>query len=210
MLTDGEPGLVRQIALRGPSVADVQELLRTARTLGPLVVRGVAAQPWRRAGVLDDWTVACEGLLAGRTAKLVRGFELLPPWALGSPLVPLAAWAHARWWTARTVRPAPPPAQKAVDDKQAQLKAALQRLDLERLAARRSSTDEQRSRRWYWWVVLLFALVAIAIVALGNRQARRFDEALRAAGGGRGETPKPLPKPRPRPPEVIFETEPDR
>jgi hypothetical protein len=205
-----DAGLVRQWALRGLDAADLQALLRTAPTLGPLVARGLSAQPWARAGVLTEWLDACEKLLAGRSPKLVRGIALVPPWSLGSPLVPLAAWAHARWWTALGPTRASPTQAPPVDDQQAKLRAALQRLDLERLAARKRQGEAPSTWRSYLWVIVLFALVAAAIVVLGNRQSQRFEQALRAADRADRPAPAPLPKPRPRPPEVIFETQPDR
>lgn len=88
------PVLARHQAAQGLQPAAVEALQDAAPTLAPLLVRGLSVQPWGRAGVLTE-LMAAFGQLVEDRPRLPGPRRLLAPWAIGSPLVPLAAFAGA-------------------------------------------------------------------------------------------------------------------
>lgn len=212
------PALVRHRATQGLEPAVLLALLEVAPTLGPLLARGLAVHPWGRAGVLAELLAACESLLSGRIPVQVGGRTVLEPWSLGSPLVPLAAYAGSQPYAARFEdqgrfgdRAVPPvvavrPGQAGEGDvaAQATLRAALQRLDAERDLSQKRAVERGRSVLSYLVVLVVFVLVAAAIVAIGLRQTRRFEDSLDAAERVKpGEVRIPRALPPPVPPKPI-------
>lgn len=207
------PALVRHHAMQGLEPIHVATLLEVAPVLGPLLARGLAVHPWGRAGVLAELVAACEVLIAKYPTMLLAGQRIVAPWAIGSPLVPLAAYAGSQGFADRfadklTALGASPqtqqhPATELDADARAKLRAALQRLDAERMLSQKRTTAQGRSVLSYVVVLVVFLLVAVAVVAIGLRQTRRFEDSLEAVERGKpGEAPIPraLPPPVPPPP----------
>jgi hypothetical protein len=205
------PALVRHRATQGLEPTQIAALLDVAPVLGPLLARGLAVHPWGRAGVLAELVAACESLLATRVPVLVAGRRILEPWSLGSPLVPLAAYAGTQAFADRFgdkalapeltgVGARQGPAGEVDAEAQAKLRAALQRLDAERVLSQKRAVARGRSVLSYVVVLVLFLLVAAAIVAIGLRQTRRFEDSLHAAEQvkpGEVRIPRVLPPPVP-------------
>lgn len=213
------PALVRHQVSRGLEPSQLAALLDVAPVLAPLLGRGLAVHPWGRAGVLAELITAFEHLVADRPSLLVGGRRIVAPWAIGSPLVPLAAYAGTQQFADRfsaksivaagisTAGPRPPDADP---DKTARLRVALQRLDAERVASQRRSAAQDRSVLSYVVVVVVFLLIVVAVMAIGLRQTERFEQSLNAAedavpGARRPVLFETLPEP-----QVIYETPQDR
>ncbi|MCB9739100.1 MAG: hypothetical protein H6747_07520 [Deltaproteobacteria bacterium] len=174
----------------GPS-AELAEAVRKAAPLlaGPILA-ALSPSPLQRAGALADLRAACAECLGDSgvaRVSIVRGGG---PWEMGSPIVPLAAWAGSgayadRFGSAADQREAArtQAAENEADPRsamaQAKLDAALRELDVRRAVA--SGTR----RRPIWidlTVVLVVAVIAAAVVWLGarGRDAARSDRPSRA------------------------------
>jgi hypothetical protein len=211
------PALVRHRATQGLEPTILAGLLDAAPALGPLLARGLAVHPWGRAGVLAELVAACEMLLVGRVPVVAAGRRILEPWSLGSPLVPLAAYAGTQPFADRYADKTPGatvvaavagarqgPAGDIDAEAQAKLRAALQRLDAERVLSQKRSVERGRSVLSYVIVLVVFLLVAAAIVAIGLRQTRRFEDSLHAAEQVKpGEVRIPRALPPPVPPKPV-------
>lgn len=215
------PSLQRHASNTGLSPEKLQNLLHAAPTLGPLLARGMAPQPWGRAGILAELLDKMTEMLADRPRTAAQGRAILAPWAVGSPLIALAAFAsntpYADRFTARghasssrivaakvegtlpgsSVVPKP-------DAEQAKLRAALLRMDVERDRAQKAAETRGRNLLSRLVIIAVFVLLAAAIWAISWRQAHLYDPAQAArdlpGAAPRYPAPKELPKPR-----VLFQ-----
>ncbi len=220
-LSADSPSLQRHAANTGIGPEMLQNLLQAAPTLGPLLARGMAAQPWGRAGVLAELLDKMNELLVDRPRTLVHGRSVLAPWAVGSPLIALAAFAantpYAERFAARShasssriVSAKPPttlPGSSVVapqDAEQAKLRAALVRMDIERDRAQKAAEARGRNLLSRLVIIAVFVLLAAAIWAISWRQAHLYDPVQAArdlpSAPPRYPAPKELPKPR-----VLFQ-----
>lgn len=183
---------------QGPSPDTTAALRRAAPTLAGPLLAALSPSPLQRAGSLADLRAAIAEVLGeaalGRVS-IVRGGG---PWEMGSPIVPLAAWAGAgafadrfssvaeqRERQRRSTRSQPaasgdeaaadptplaPPVRDAVA--QAKLESALRDLDVQRAVARQG---RQRSRVVDVVVIVATAIIAAVVVWLGaqRRDAER-------------------------------------
>ena len=207
------PALVRHHATQGLEPTQVAALLEVAPALGPVLARGLAVHPWGRAGVLAELVTVCEELIAKYPTILLAERRIVAPWAIGSPLVPLAAYAGSQAFADRfgdkaaasgpTAQSQQQPATELDADAKARLRAALQRLDAERMLSQTRTAAQGRSVLSYVVVLVVFLLVAVAMVAIGLRQTRRFEDSLDAVQRfkpGEVQIPRVLPPPVPPPP----------
>lgn len=215
------PAEVRSLAHQGVTTAMAADIAEWLPQLGPLVLRGLQAQPWARTGVIGELLSVCELLVLGRPTIDVDGRQVCAPWARGSPLLPLAAYGSSGWWSdrweerrgerrlpgnpasaassARWPARDPGAADLPVADR-AKLRIALERLDGERA---RNQRDAGRRERQVWRLIgagLALILVAGVVLALGMRQMREVgrDELLRQSPASRPGRPQVPPRPQPR------------
>lgn len=210
-----QPAAVRSLALRGPTSADAAELIQALPSLGALVLRGLEAQPWGRAGVLGELIGVCDELVQGGPMLELDGRGVCAPWSRGSPLVPLAAYGSAGWWADRwhSRNPAglalqgpmrhvtgqqPAPGLSPVDS--ARLRVALERLDSERVRTQRESGSRQ-AQVWRGVGLAVALVLALgAMLAVGIRQVREVGRQERQridAPQSKGQRRVP-PRPQPR------------
>ncbi|MSP91832.1 MAG: hypothetical protein EXR79_08560 [Myxococcales bacterium] len=229
-------GLVRHLAGRGPVHEDLEALDTAVPNLGSVIGRGMASTPWARAGALADLAACLQAACEGRPTQLVEGVRVLAPWAIGSALVPLAAYAGAaryedrfgpagdavavgaRSSSAKVARVAAAMGA-AVDPGGAmgaapvpgtgdpRVRAALARLDAERDLSR--ARAEQRGRNLLARLVLVtvLCLIAFVIAAIGIHRTERMERSFREAERVRSAPPPAPPPPRPAP-RVLFESNP--
>jgi hypothetical protein len=189
--------------------ANVLEPLHAAAPhLSAILQRGLSPQPWARAGALGELVDALTALCAGLPTTFADDRQVLAPWAPGSPLIALAAYASAVPWSAQFPESALQSNQSVASTADAEgqfrLRAALDQLDLERRRGQRESETAGRNVLSRLIIVGLFALIAAAIAASAVRQANRAKEAMHSPPSRGPTTPPPLePMPKPR---VIFET----
>lgn len=202
------PAAVRAAMAQGPLPADVAELTGRAPHLAGLILRGLAAQPWARAGVLAELVEACNALTHALPTTFADERMVLAPWAAGSPLITLAAYASAVPWSTQfpesTIATASNAAASAGPDGQAKLRAALDQLEMERRRAQRQTESSGRNILSRLIIIALFGLIAAAMAATAARQSQRAHAGLhppRAADTMAPPPVRPLPKAR-----VIFET----
>ncbi len=193
---------------KGVEATDTADLTDIAPHLAPVLLRGLAAQPWARAGGLAELTDALAALCASVPTTLADDRTVLAPWAPGSPLIALAAYASAVPWSAQfpesALQVVGSIAANANPQDQAKLRAALDQLELERQRAQTQSETAGRNLLSRLIIVALFALLAVAIAATAVRQAHRAQLELhpqRAADTAAPPPVQPLPKAR-----VLFET----
>ncbi len=201
---------LRAAMAQGPAPTAMAELTSTAPHLAAILQRGLAAQPWARAGVLAELIEALTARCGGLPTTLADERTVLAPWAPGSPLIALAAYASSVPWSAQfpesAVVVASSAAAAAGPEGQAKLRAALDELELERRRGQTQAETQGRNVLSRLIIVALFGLLAAAIAATAVRQAHRAQLALhpqRAADTLAPPPIKPLPKPR-----VLFETPP--
>ncbi len=210
LFAQANPAALRVAMAHGPLPADLAELTSTAPHLATLLQRGLAAQPWARAGVLGELVAAFAQLTADLPTTLADERTVLAPWAAGSPLIALAAYASSVPWSAQfpesTLVAVSSVATAAGPEGQAKLRAALDQLEWERTRAQDHAETQGRNLLSRLIIVALFALIAVAIAATAVRQAHRAQRALHPQLPGDTAAPgpiKPLPKAR-----VMFETTP--
>ena len=209
------PALVAHAASQGLTPDQSQSLQDVAPLLGPVLCKALAISPWARAGALAEFVAACEQLTEGTPTFLRDGRELLAPWGLRSPLVPLAAFAtavpYAEHFAQHNSGVTPPTSHAGdlTDDTQARLgqippadrarlRAALQRLEAERAASHQRTEKQERGGLAKILVVVLLLLACAAIVALGTRRAQRLaqDQAITPQLPHKPAARRELPKPR--------------
>lgn len=214
---------VKALAQSGPQPGDIAELADMMPRLGPLVVKGLAANPWARAGVLAELQSACDELVEGWPRHTVAEREVVAPWQRGSPLVPLAAYVHAGMWCERFSAQASAgtplrfDAVKSATQKhaaaqiavlpsadQAKLRAALERLESEKRSTQMRSEQRETKGVARFAAVLIFALIALAIAAVLMRQTAKLEEDA-VPEFHRPVGPKKPPPPRPQP--IILDPE---
>ncbi len=200
---------IRAAMAHGLAAADLEGLSQVAPQIAPILQRGLAPHPWARAGVLAELVAALTALCAELPTTLAEGRTVLAPWAPGSPLIALAAYASSVPWSAQfpesTVVAASHGAT-AGPEGQAKLRAALDQLELERMRAQSHAETHGRNVLSRLIVVALFALLAAAIAATAVRQAHHAQLALHPQRPNDTMAPppvQPLPKAR-----VLFETPP--
>lgn len=197
---------------KGPSPTDAADLATVTPRLAPLLLRGLAAQPWARAGVLAELVDVLTSLCAQVPTTLADDRTVLAPWGPGSPLISLAAYASAVPWSAQFPESAllsiPTVSSTASPQDQAKLRAALDLLELERQRAQLQSEKSGRNLLSRLIIVALFALLAAAIAATAARQARLAQQAIRPdppLGKAAAPVAPALPKAR-----ILFETPPPK
>ena len=89
------PLLIRHAARDGPGTAAVADLSRCAPTLAEPLLRGLSANAWLRSGVPSDLLTAMASVLGQPQWRRISVAAGGGPWAIGSPLIPLAAYAGA-------------------------------------------------------------------------------------------------------------------
>ena len=202
-----EPRLLRHAALAGVSSEIAVQLQRAAPTLSAALIRGLSTAPLLRSGVgveLDAALQAVLGVEQRRRLMSTRGGE---PWAIGSPLIPLAAYAGATSYADRlaaTVAPAGPaggPPQggrPALSEglRRARLEAALAELE-----TRQALTDRRGAGRRVTVASLVIVLITTALCAIivwvGMRRSRIFS-GNEAGSVQQARPPPPLELPRRR------------
>lgn len=208
IFTSATTAALRAEMARGPSAVDVADLTGAAPRLAPILQRGLAAHPWARAGVLGELVAACASLSADLPTTLADDRMVLAPWAPGSPLIVLAAYASSVPWSAQfpesALETSASVAGAARPEGQAKLRAALDQLELERTRSQTQSEAQGRNLLSRLIIVALFALIAAAIAATAVRQANRAQVALHPQRPSDTAPPAPLrPLPKAR---VMFET----
>jgi hypothetical protein len=185
-----------------------RRLQARAPLLAPAICRGLAPAAEARRGALGELRLACEAVLGDRARSLVwsRGGE---PWAIGSPLVSLAAYARATPWAERrdssrgpagfdqAQGPEPPAGGLPREERARMLAAALRDLDVSRTRAGQAARSEQgRGLRVLALLAVLGLLGLLALLGLSRYQAleRRLD--LRTAPPPSRVAPPALPRPR--------------
>ncbi len=160
-------------ALRqGPSPDTRAELERRAPALAGAVLQGLSPTPLLRAGALDSLAAAVALVLPEAERLSVEGGE--GPWARGTPLMPLAAYAGAMPYGDRfEERVALLPHAVALDEQEdvvdrARLSAALRELEVQRALSRKAQQTHERTGLKLV-VVLLTIAVAIAVTWVGTR-----------------------------------------
>ncbi len=208
------PLLSRHSARSGPNAALANELMRLAPTLAEPLLRGLSANTWLRSGVATDLMAAGVELLdeAGwlRVAVANKG----GPWAIGSPLIPLAAYAGATSFADRYASKAersrgrrsssPEVASQVLSEpdpervRKARLQAALSELDL-----RRAVADQGVAGKRITVVKLVIILVTMAVcgvmVWVGLRRTVLVTGGRASQMETAPPTPMKLPKPRTTP-----------
>ncbi len=205
----GSTAAVRAAMAHGLAAADLQQLTQLAPHLAPILQQALAPQPWARAGALAALVGALASLCHDLPTTLVGERTVLAPWAPGSPLIALAAYASAVPWSAQFAESAVVAATVAAGggpEGQAKLRAALDQLELERRRAQRQTETQGRNILSRLIIVALFALLATAIAATAMRQAHRAQVALHPQRPTDTAAPPPIqPLPKAR---VMFETPP--
>lgn len=102
-----DPTLAPHAARQGPSPATSLELRRRAPTLAPAILEGLAVDPRLRLGAVSALLGAIAELLGPRRVANYSVAAGGGPWAMGSPLIPLAAYANSTAWTERFRRDLP-------------------------------------------------------------------------------------------------------
>lgn len=195
-------------------------LQQAAPELAPLLLQGLAVSHWQRAGVLQQLHARLQADVADRPTLALGERTVLAAWGMGSPLVPLAAYAQGGGWLEHPpgqavalpssvpsgLSPVAAPAHLAAPDR-ARLQAALDSLDAERIRGQQQS--RARGERWQARLVLatvaLFAL--LGLLAWGLRQTREVDPADAAAQVAAPRVQRPIP-PRPKPIDLTPENQP--
>lgn len=211
------PGLIAHQAAQGLSQAQEQALQDVAPTLGPVLCKALAVHAWARAGALADFIVACATLTDGAPTFRHGSDELLAPWGMRSPLIPLAAFATALPY-AEHFLPRPSGGDRLIDARvaggqdadtearlgriapadQARLRAALQRLEVERIASQQRSDQQERTSLGKILALVLVLLACAAIALLGTRRAQRIAQMNEPAttASPKRAAPRTFPKPR--------------
>ena len=183
-----------------------------------LLLQGLSPSPWQRAGVLPQLLAALQPEVEGRPTWRIDQREVLAAWGMGSPLMPLAAYAQGGSWLDQPLsdvvsQPSSVPSGMTAvaapahlpAPERAKLQAALDRLDMERLRGQRLS--EEQGERWQSRLVVatvvLFVLVGILLVGL--RQTRELDPTAIEPGQG-GAVARPPAPPRPQPIDLTPES----
>lgn len=192
----------------GVQPAELKALTQKSPKMGPILARGLAPQPWARTGVLAELIAEMSKLCELFPTTRAQERTVLAPWALGSPLIPLAAYASAQPWLAQfgenLVVSAPPLTQGTSAQDQARLRAALDLLEMERLRAQNQTEAAGRNVLTRLILIALIALIAAAIAASAVRESHRMQSLLnpqRPADTALPVRVKELPKSR-----VIFES----
>ena len=154
---------------RGPDAETAAALRKCAPALAAPLLVGLSPGPLQRAGALGDLRAALLSVLGEEGAariSIVRGGG---PWEMGSPIVPLAAWAGTGAFADRfvAVRELAPTIVRDDPVAQARLDAALQQLDVQRAVAR---DRPRRSRVVDLVVLLVVAAIAATVVWIGSRR----------------------------------------
>ena len=207
---------VRALAQHGLLPNAVTALEDWLPKLGPQVVRGMQPNPWARSGVLAELQQLCDALVSGLPQAEVAERQVIAPWGRGSPLVPLAAYATAGQWSERWLARAQAGTPLRFDavrnatqkqaaaqvndlplDSQQRLKAAMARLETEKVRTQHDAAERDKSRFTKVAILVIIALLAVVAAALSLRQMNQVDDQLlpelhRPVG------PKPPPPPRPR------------
>lgn len=207
--------------LRVQAAAGVHDLapalMQAAPQLAPLLLQGLATSHWQRAGVLQQLIQKLEADVSTRPTLLLAERTLLAAWGMGSPLVPLAAYAQGGGWLEQPpgqavalpssvpsgLSPVAAPAHLAAPDR-ARLQAALDSLDAERIRGQQQSRDrgERLQARLVIATVALFAL--LGLLAWGLRQTREADLSDSPAGSAATQPARKVP-PRPQPIDLTPE-----
>ncbi len=179
------PGSLLAQVERGLGAEQTAQLLQEAPRLGPILLRGIAMQAWGRAGVLGELITCFQTLVGGAPTLALLPLPVLAPWAVGSPLMPLAAYAQSQGYAERFATPArslptrnqaPSATPDLSADKRAALTAALQRLDLEQQRSHKTRDDKGKSILAYVVVLVVFLLLAAVVVTMGLRRASQLTE----------------------------------
>ena len=210
-----QPAAVRSLAQSGPTGVAANELHQAMPRLAALLLRGMQAQPWARSGVLSELTEVCDELTMAAPSLELDGRSVCAPWALGSSLVPLAAYGSAGWWADRwqsrgqgnpavmgpvriVTGQVPAPALSPADT--ARLRVALERLDSERVRTQ-LETGSRQAQVWRGVGLAVALVLALgALLAVGIRQAREVEQQERqrlefpASQGQRSVPPRPQPR----------------
>ena len=211
------PGLVAHQTAQGLSQAQTQALQDVAPTLGPILCKALAVHAWARAGALTDFIAAGVTLTEGAPTFRQGAEELLAPWGMRSPLIPLAAFAtalpyadhflHRPTGTDRLIDPSTAGGQDAQTEArlgriapadQARLRAALQRLEVERVTSQQRSDQQERTSLGKILALVLVLLACAAIALLGTRRAQRLAQLNDPASiiAPQSAVPRTFPKPR--------------
>jgi len=192
---EASPALIAHAAGQGLSPDQIEALHDVAPTLGPVLCKALAVNPWARAGALAELSEVCARLTASAPTFLIDGQEFLAPWGMRSFLIPLAAFATAvpyaehfaqqvadRTQQAAHAGDAPDATQQRLDKiapaDRARLRAALQRLEAERAASQQRSEQQERGGLAKILVIVLLLLACAAIVALGTRRSQRIAQSI--------------------------------
>lgn len=220
----GEIGTLRWTAARnGPDATLRKRVAERLPTIAVPVLRALGPNPWHRAGALGELRAGFEAIL-GPLAARARSSAAAGPWSVGSPLVPLAAYASTQPYASRlrgrigdpvssaAIRAArvqgsgPRTPEEALSDldegDRAQLQTAFAELEMRRARAARED-QSQRTTRLKWLVVLVTAMLMAGVLILGLERTEHI-------AGLDGPTPAVRPATPPEPvelpqPRVIFD-----
>lgn len=207
---------VLALAQQGPSPLTAELLTELAPQLAGPLLKALQPSPWARSGALSELTQACEAVAGDLPTLVAQERTVYAPWSRGSPLMALAAWVPAVQWVDRwTPRPADaalgPKARSITNTFQrptgpdlsaadaAKVRAALARLDSERLSHSAATEVQRRRTVVRVAVTVAFILAALAVVALMYRQSAGLGGAAASADGAAPAIARPPPPPRPVP-----------
>ena len=176
-----DPLLMRHAAFAGAGGDVVALLHKQAPTLAGPAVAGLSTNPLLRAGVGEQIRAALETVLGAGQLRRLSAAAGGDPWAIGSPLIPLAAYAGAASYAERVAdRVAPSAAAPGAEGgkkadlrqgmRQARLEAALAELEMRRALTDRRGAGRRVSVARLVVVLVTMALCA-AIVWIGMRRS---------------------------------------
>lgn len=201
-----EPALLRHAARSGVPTEVTSALHKAAPALCGAILRGLSTAPLLRAGAGAEVGAAIAAVLSEAQLRRLMASQGGDPWAIGSPLIPLAAYARATSYADRfdsveasgggprrasraqigKAGPTPGDGAEAAQDKRAELSEGMRRARLEaalaELETRRAITDRRGAGRRITVASLVIILVTAALCAVilwvGMKRTRVFGGAV--------------------------------